>query len=214
MNRRKEILNELKDAAPALAEMDLQHPYRVPGGYFESLPGLIMFRIRLENVESVQDELEIISPLLNSLNKNMPFSTPDGYFDTLTPGIRVAKEEVQKPARVVKMFQPQKTFRLAAAAVTIGVIGIAAWMFMREPATDLYATKSDSEVQKELKNKVGELSENELTHFIEGSTLITSYDSTSLEEINEDDVKLMLADIPDQELEKFIDQHSVKEKFN
>jgi len=214
MNRRKEILNELKDAAPALAEMDLQHPYRVPEGYFESLPGLIMFRIRLENAESVQDELEIISPLLNSLNKNMPFSTPDGYFDTLTPGIRVAKEEVQKPARVVKMFQPQKTFRLAAAAVTIGVIGIAAWMFMREPATDLYATKSDSEVQKELKNKVGELSENELTHFIEGSTLITSYDSTSLEEINEDDVKLMLADIPDQELEKFIDQHSVKEKFN
>lgn len=215
MNRRKEILNELKHDAPTLAGMDFQQPYKAPEGYFESLAGHIMLRIRLESAESVEDELEIISPLLNSLNKNMPFSTPEGYFDALTPGIRVAKEEeAQKPARVVKMFQPQKTFRLAAAAITIGVIGIAAWLFMREPATDLYATKSDTEVQKELKNKVGELSENELTHFIEGSTLITSYDSTSLEDINEDDVKLMLADIPDQELEKFIDQHSVKEKFN
>ena len=215
MNRRKEILDELKDAAPTLADLDVQHPYRVPEGYFESLAEGIMLRIRLENAVSVKDELDIISPLLNSLNKKMPFTTPDGYFDTLTPGIRVAKEEeAHKPARVVKMFQPQKTFRLAAAAVTIGVIAIAAWLFMREPARDLYATKSDTEVQNELKNKVGELSENELTYFIEGSTLITSYDSTSLEEINEDDVKLMLADIPDQELEKFIDLHSVKVKFN
>lgn len=215
MNRRKEILDELKDAAPTLAGIDFQHPYRVHAGYFESLAESIMLRIRLENAESAQEELEIISPLLNSLNKNMPFSTPEGYFDTLTPGIRVAKkEEDHKPARVVKMFQPRKTFRLAAAAVTIGLIGIAAWLFIREPAADLYATKPDTQVQKELKNKVGELTENELTNFIESINLITSYDNTSLDEINEDDVKLMLADIPDSELEKFIDQHSANEKFN
>lgn len=144
----------------------------------------------------------------------MPYSTPEGYFDTLTPGIRVAKETERKPARVVKMFQPQKTFRLAAAAVTIGIIGIAAWIFLREPANNQYAMKTDTEVQKELKNKVGELSENELTYFIEGSTVLTSYDNTSLEDISEDDLKLMLVDIPDMELEKYVDQHSAKEKFN
>jgi hypothetical protein len=33
-------------------------------------------------------------------------------------------------------------------------------------------------------------------------------------EIGEEDVKLMLADIPDQELEKYLDQNSVKQKFN
>ena len=174
----------------------------------------ILLRIRLENAGSASEEIEIISPLLSGLNKKMPFSTPEGYFDTLTPGIRVAEKAERKPAPVVKMFQPQKTFRLAAAAVTIGIIGIAAWLFLREPAENQYAMKTDTEVQKELKNKVGELSEIEMTDFIEGSTIITSYDNTNLEDINEDDVKLMLADVPDQELEKYIDQHSVKEKFN
>lgn len=214
MNRRKEILDELKDAAPTLGGIDFQDPYRVPAGYFESLSESIMLRIRLENAGSAKEELEIISPLLSGLSKTMPFSTPEDYFDTLTPDIRVARKEERKPAPVVKMFQPQRTFRMAAAAVTVGIIGIAAWLFMREPSTDQYATKTDTEVQNELKNKVGELSENELANFIESSTLITTYDNTSMEDFNEDDVKLMLADIPDQELEKFIDQNSAKEKFN
>lgn len=214
MNRRKEILDELKDAAPSLG-IEFQLPYKVPAGYFEGFAGRIMLRIRLENAVSAKEELEIISPFLGGLSKEMPFNTPQGYFDTLTPGIRATPaKEARKPAQVVKMFQPPKTFRMAAAAVTIGVIGIAAWLFMREPAKDHYATKTDIEVQKELKNKVGELTENELTNFIEGSNILTAYDSTSLEEINEDDVKLMLADIPDQELEKFLNQNAVKEKFN
>jgi len=215
MNRRKEITDELNDAAPLLEGIDLQHPYRVPAGYFEDFAERILLRIRLENAGSAQEELEIISPLLSGLSKQMPFSTPEGYFDTLIPEIHGTKTVVErKPARVVKMFQPQKTFRMAAAAVTIGVISFAAWLFLREPAIDHFATKTDTEVQKELKNKVGELSDNELAAFIENSSILTTYDSTNLEDIGEDDVKLMLADIPDQELEKFIDQNSVKEKFN
>ena len=215
MNRRKEIPDVLNDAAPLLEGIDLQHPYRVPAGYFEDFAERILLRIRLENAGSAQEELEIISPLLSGLSKQMPFSTPEGYFDTLIPEIHGTKTVVErKPARVVKMFQPQKTFRMAAAAVTIGVISFAAWLFLREPAIDRYATKTDTEVQKELKNKVGELSDNELAAFIENSSILTTYDSTNLEDIGEDDVKLMLADIPDQELEKFIDQNSVKEKFN
>ena len=215
MNRRKEITDELNDAAPLLEGIDLQHPYRVPAGYFEDFAERILLRIRLENAGSAQEELEIISPLLSGLSKQMPFSTPEGYFDTLIPEIHGTKTVVErKPARVVKMFQPQKTFRMAAVAVTIGVISFAAWLFLREPSIDQYATKTDTEVQKELKSKVSELSDNELADFIESSTVLTTYDSTSLEDISEDDVKLMLADISDQELEKFVDQNSVKEKYN
>ena len=138
---------------------------------------------------------------------------PAGYFDTLTPGIKVAEPVEKKPARVVKMFQPQRTFRIAAAAVTVGIIGIAAWLFMREPEAE-YAVKSDTELQKELKSRVGEISENELADFVAGSTVLTAFDNTYLDEIGEEDVKLMLADIPDQALEMYIDQHAVKEKFN
>ena len=214
MNRRKEIHEELKDIAPLLAGIDFQYPYKVPAGYFENLPDQIMLRIKLENAASPKEELEIISPFLSGLSKKMPFSTPEGYFDTLTPGIRGTETETREPARVVRMFQPRRTFRLAAAAVTAGIIGIAAWLFMREPATNQYATKTDIEVQKELKNKVGEISENELANFVETNSNITFSDSTSMVEIGEEDVKLMLADIPDQELERYLDQNTVKQKFN
>jgi hypothetical protein len=85
---------------------------------------------------------------------------------------------------------------------------------MREPSAPQYATKTDIEVQKELKNKVGEISENELANFVESNTNITFTDSTSMVEIGEEDVKLMLADISDRELERYLDQHSAKQNFN
>jgi hypothetical protein len=214
MNRRKEIPEELNNIAPTLAGLDFQQPYKVPAGYFESLPGQILLRIRLENAASAKEELEVISPFLSGLSKKMPFTTPEGYFDTLAPGIRSSEEDGREPAVVVRMFQPRRTFRLAVAAVTIGIIGIAAWLFMREPSAPQYATKTDIEVQKELKNKVGEISENELANFVESNTNITFTDSTSMVEIGEEDVKLMLADISDRELERYLDQHSAKQNFN
>jgi hypothetical protein len=214
MNRRNEIHEELKDVAPTLAGIDFQYPYTVPAGYFDSLAENIMLRIRLENAGSAKEELEIISPLLSSLSKEMPFSTPAGYFDNLTPDIKAVEKVNHQPARVVKMFQPERRFRLAAVAVTIGLIGIAAWLFMREPVADLNASKTDTEVQKELKAKVSEISDSELANFVEANTNITFTDSTSVAEIREEDVKLMLADIPDRELEQYLRQNSVKEKYN
>lgn len=214
MNRRKEINDELKDNAPSLAGIDFQQPFKVPAGYFDNLADQVMLRIRLQSADSPKEELDIISPFLSGLSKKMPFTTPEGYFDTLTPGIRATESENREPARVVRMFQPRKTFRLAAAAVTVGIIGIASWLFTREPATNQYSTKTDIEVQKELQHKVNEISENELANFVETNTNISFTDSTSMVEIGEEDVKLMLADIPDKELEQYLDQHSVKQKFN
>jgi hypothetical protein len=214
MNRRKEITDELKDIAPLLLGVDFQAPYEVPAGYFENLPEQVMLRIRLESAASAKEELEIISPFLSGLSKKMPYTAPDGYFDTLTPGIRGTQNENREPARVIKMFQPRKTFRLAAAAVTVGIIGIAAWLFIHKPSDNLYATKTDTEIQKELKNKVSEISENELANFVEANANISYTDSTGTAEIGEEDVKLMLADIPDKELEQYLDQNSVKQKFN
>ena len=83
----------------------------------------------------------------------------------------------------------------------------------REPAADQYATKTDTEVQKELEPKVSELSESEIASFVEGSSVMTSFYINTYD-ITEDDVKLMLADVPDQELEKYLDQNTIKEKFN
>jgi hypothetical protein len=213
MNRRKEILDELTDAAPALTGISPQHPFRVPAGYFDNLAEVILSRVRTEHAGSAKEELDLISPLLGGLSKKMPYSMPDAYFETLTPSVRKAEAADAAPARVVKMFQPQRKFRMAAAAAVIGIIGIASYLFLREPAANQYATKTDTEVQKELDPKVSELTESEIASFVEGSSVMTMF-YNNMNDITEDDVKLMLADIPDQELEKYLDQNTIKEKFN
>ena len=90
MNSRKEILDELTDAAPALTGISLQHPFRVPAGYFDNLAEVILSRVRTEYAGSAKEELDLISPLLGGLSKKMPYSMPDGYFETLTPSVRKA----------------------------------------------------------------------------------------------------------------------------
>lgn len=216
MNRRKEIHDELTDIAPAIAGIENQHSYTVPADYFDNLAELMLMRIKTENAGSAKEEMELISPLLGGLSKKMPFSAPEGYFENLSAAAPSAPAvKSAEPARVVRMFQPRKTFRLAAAAVTVGLIGLAAWFLMMKPAdNDQYAMKTDAEVQNELKPRVDQLSDNELATFVDSATVIAPYDNTVTADLKEDDVKLMLADIPDQDLEKYIAQNTVKEKFN
>lgn len=211
MNRRKEILDELIDA-PALASIDNQLPYQVPPGYFESLPELILARLKVGNAASAREEIEVISPLLANINRKMPNTVPDGYFEKIAAPVR-GTAMPQQQARVVKMFQPPRRFRMAAAAVVVAVIGLAGWLMLKQPSSDTSVAKTEKEIQKELEPKVNQLSDSELANFIDG-TVITSFYTANAGDMSEEDVKLMLADIPDQELEKYLDQNTLKAKYN
>lgn len=208
-------MNELAEISSELARLDLSHPYRVPTGYFEDLADRILLRIRAEETNSPKEELELISPFLSRLDKKMPFSTPEGYFDTLAKVPKEVKKE--EGGRVISLFRSKTILRYAAAAVTIGVIVITAWLLMKPSETDnKYALNADTTVQKELKKNISELSENEIADFIEGGSTTFNYgDSATGADLNEDDVRLMLADISDQELEKYLGlENTQKEKFN
>jgi hypothetical protein len=214
----KDITNELKEISPTLARLDVLLPYRVPAGYFDNLAELILLRIRAEEAGSAKEELELISPFLSGLNKKMPFSTPEGYFENLVPDIRKKEKEEQKGGRVVSFSPARRVFRLAAAAVTIGVVVLAAWFLINKPVetNNQYALNSDSAVQKDLKKDVSGLSEKEIANFIDGSSAIFNLETSGTgAEINDEDVKLMLADVSDQELERYLEQENTqKEKFN
>lgn len=211
MNRRKEILDELVDV-PALAAIDNQGPYKVPEGYFELLPEQILRRVKIENATSAKEEIEAISPLLAGISRKMPFTTPVGYFEKSNS--LVGLESESKPqARVIKMFQPPRRFRMAAAAVVVAIVGLAGWLMFRQPVTTHYAVKSENQIQKELEPRVNQLSDSELANFVDGAMITTFYTANPVE-ISEEDVKLMLADISDHELEKYVDQNALKEKYN
>src|SRR5690606_25902048 len=93
-------------------------------GYFDSLPGIVMSRIKAEAAESAEEEMQVISPLLAGLPKKPVYSVPEGYFENLEIPILPR----QAPVRRLHFW------RYAAAAVVAGLIALAVWFAAMPPA--------------------------------------------------------------------------------
>jgi len=81
MPRNPEILKELVEISPAVANLDLSLPYRVPDRYFEGLADQILSIIRVSEALTPAEELNLISPTLKDISRSMPNFVPAGYFD-------------------------------------------------------------------------------------------------------------------------------------
>lgn len=211
------ITEELKEISPVLARLEVSNPYRVPAGYFDNLAEMILLRIRTENSGNIKEELQLLSPLLGGLSKNTPYTVPEGYFENLVPAVKVVVPQ-HKGAKVVNFNAGRNKLQWLAAAVTVGIIAITVWFLFNQPLTEnnQIAVNRDSVVQDEMKKRVSQISENEIVAFIENGSPIFIYENSGDGgELNAEDVRLMLADISDQELEYYLNQQSPqKEKFN
>lgn len=188
MARDQQIILEMQELAPALAGLPARLPYSVPEGYFAGLPMRMLEIIREENP---QQELAAISPLLAGMNKRAPYSVPDGYFDSVRP--------IQQPlAPVVKMSFPARAVRIAAAAVVAGLIGISAWLMLKPDAMQAPA-------RQDILSNLSAVSENEMSNYVEGN-FITLIDDQAMAsaDVNDDDITLMFVEVPDKELENYL----------
>jgi hypothetical protein len=121
MIHNEEIRKELEEIAPYLAQQDLRLGFKVPKGYFEELPEMV---------------LESVSPLAEL--KQSTFKVPANYFESLPdlvlervapkPVQETAPEPVRTPQRswmdelfdnIAAFFQPRYALRLAGIAVLI-----------------------------------------------------------------------------------------------
>lgn len=197
MARQNDILQELMENAPELARIAPVMPYKVPAGYFEDLPDLILMRIRTMNVTAPNEELEVISPLLAGLKKEMPYSVPQDYFETLVP----QPKKEQAPVRSISF--PKRALRYAAAAAVAGIIALTVWFTSdRSAVTDnTMLAQNDSVDAKDISN----ITDVEIENFLEGNISVINYDpSVSADDIKAEDVRLMLAEISDTELETYL----------
>jgi len=212
MTSRNEIIAELAEIGSQLGNMPKTTPYRAPEGYFEELPALILMRIKTEHVQSADEETAIISPLLASLKKESPLSVPEGYFENLTPQIPT-KEKKAETARVIT-FRADRLFKYAAAAVSIGLISLFAWVFLKTPGSDhQYAVNHDTAVDNQVQQKIEGMTDIDIATYLDINEL-TTMESRDIQ-VPDDDVTLMLAEVSDQELENYLKTHgTVKEKFN
>ena len=76
MKTDNEILNELRQLSPVVAEIGRGNVFEVPASYFEQFAGLVLLR-----VQAMQSEEPVLSSLKN-FDKNLLFTPPpQGYFE-------------------------------------------------------------------------------------------------------------------------------------
>ena len=184
---------ELSHLSPYLSGLQKINPYKVPAGYFEGLEE------RLESVvhvttefKNADDELEGLSPLLKGLRKENPFSVPQGYFENLSA-------PVVKETKVVSITS-RRWFRMAAAAVVIGIVALTGILLIGKDKID--PNKNSHEwVAKNLKK----VSTEKIDEFVK----LTENEKAMQESIvsignKSDDIKELIKDIPESEIQDFL----------
>jgi hypothetical protein len=202
--------NELESLSSLLSSLDKTIPFTIPDRYFEDLSGNVVAGVKA--VDFVNEELENLSPLMSSLRSENVYQVPAEYFNAL-PAKILKRAKKQKPAKVVSMTFGQKAMRYAAAAVVIGVVITTAILFMsrqNESATSGSYAQVEERIQSETQSKLKGVSDDELLNFVENqmSSLPDIVNFALSDDIDDEDVRLMLADIPDAELEQYLSEYS------
>jgi hypothetical protein len=100
MTRNTDILKELEEISPAVANLNAQTPYSIPAEYFETLASVIMARIAAGGTEE--------NSVLTVAGKLMPQDVPDGYFNNLSGDIlsKIKMQNEQSVADELKELSP------------------------------------------------------------------------------------------------------------
>lgn len=198
-------IEEIESLSPVLSKLNKTNPYTLPTGYFEELATNITDGAKA--IELVNEELENLSPLMIGLKNNNVYQAPEGYFDSLANTL-LAKAKQQQPAKVVSMNFGRKIMRYAAAAVVAAVVFGAGWLIVYNGVP---GKATDEKIAKELNEKVKKVSDDELIKFFEDDN--TTIDdntvaATQSTEIDAADMKDMLADISDEELQQYLEERT------
>jgi hypothetical protein len=235
MNSRIHILEELRELNSSLPTYVNEPVFTVPDGYFDGFAASVLAKIKAMDAASVNEELSTLSPLLAAIprtmpytlpenyfqdqvadlpalideevipsvlsehHRQMPYETPAGYFNTLPEAILA---RVERPKAKVVPMRTRGWMRVAAAAMIVGVIAISGFFYFSGRSNNALDPASSSEewVAKQLKG----VSTDALEDFIQTTDI--SPDGSSTAKGRASEVRSMLTDVSDRELENFLEQ--------
>ena len=238
MNRRDNILNELKELNSSLPVETGFNPYTVPSGYFEGLADTVLAKIKGEETFSASEEIAQLSPLLAGLSRKMPYDVPAGFFDV--PNLSSITGEEKLPevlARLDKTMpfevpagyfetlpeillgrvaKPQarvvsmhsRWMRMAAAAVIAGVIAVFGFVYSNSKPAAV-SVDSPEWVAKQLKD----VETKELEQFIEQTDISIAQNKPKQKATNNaEDAESLLKDVSNEELKSFLEEVPVEDE--
>jgi hypothetical protein len=211
METRKQILTELQEIAPFLANAEKPGSlYSVPGEFFNEFPEILMNRIRIESSSlgaietstSSQVEIAEISTLLAEIKNKNPYQAPTGYFENfklVVPEIESTYPKlvaISGSLKTKKNSLPKRFIRYAAAACIVGLIGIVTFNISHRPTVDL------------LNNLTG-VSDQDMANFLDAADIHWTPDNSSTSpetaavNFSDNEIHELLGGVPDIELEEY-----------
>ena len=183
---------ELAYLSPLLGNGSKEMPYSVPEGFFQNLTDAILQKIsKRGDHQTFEEEIETLSPLLSSLKNKNPYSVPAGYFGSL--GLN------KKETKVVSITR-RRWYRLAVAAVIIGVVTIGALLFIKSKQVD--PNKNPEKwISTNVNKKVSEEKIDEFVKLAEDETLNTTDES---DESKQAEIKELMKDVTEKEIQDFL----------
>ena len=191
---------ELEMLSPLLKQIGKKMPFSTPAGYFNELTENAM--AGAQAIAFVNNELENLSPLMASLQRQQVYEVPAGYFEQLPNQVLKAVQQ-QQPAKVVSMRFTRRIMQYAAAAVVAGVLIVAGWMYLGKSDTG-------TTVPPVVAAKLEKISDDALENYIENQTVVPAETAVPAgnAEIDANDMKEMLADVSDEDLQQYIEKYS------
>jgi len=190
----KNAKEELSFLSPFLSNVSKEIPYSVPAGFFQNLSEDVLKKIsEHKDHQTSKEEIETLSPLLSSLKNKKPYSVPAGYFEVLETKVE------EKETKVISITK-RRWYRLAVAALVIGIVAISGLVIFRTKQVDPNKNPQ-AWIEKNVDKKVSKNKLDEFVKLAEGESVnITSEkDDVKLAEIKE-----LMKDVPEKEIEDFL----------
>ena len=232
MARKQSIIEELENMGSLLFEHQPAQIYRVPDGYFENLPILMLFKvsadeeagkIKLPETYQVKSgyfesfpqkmlslvkeskEVSVDEELagLSSLLSGIKRESPYTVKETYFDNLNIQPAAEKEKAKVISISSPRSWMRYAAAAIVIGFIAISGvWYFNQSTSIDPI-----EDPYAWVKQKTKKISNDDLESFIELANIESSaIDPKTLNPVKSAEMNELMEDVPDSEIIEFLNE--------
>lgn len=188
---------ELSEISPLLSEVPNSVPYTIPPNYFGELVDDVISGAQA--IDFVNQKLEIESSFVHRMPRKNVYSVPPGYFLKLPYTILQKVNARRSSAPIFRIYK--KAIGFAAAAAFAGVISLAGWLHFHNTGV------SGSSPEIAGLDKIGS---EEISNYLESAPVSpTETAKITVADSKNDEIKQLLADVSNEELERYLDQHSV-----
>ena len=186
--------DELSYLSPFLSNISKEMPYSVPAGFFQDLSEDVLKKIsEHKDHQTSKEEIETLSPLLSSLKNKNPYSIPAGYFEKLETGVE------KKETKVISITK-RRWYRLAVAAVIIGIVAISGLAIFKSKQVDPNKNPQ-AWIEKNVDKKVSKNKLDEFVKLAEGESISVANEK---DDVKLAEIKELMKDVPEKEIEDFL----------